>query len=124
MNYKEAIENLEYLISGECTDNQMAFTEEIEIAIDALRKLEQQKFIELPCKVGDTAWYISIERYVPLTYKIKEAKVINFRADCNGIFEFELKAEKSICVSTIEYVYFDKQKAEEKLKELNEKCTK
>ena len=119
MNCKEAIENLEYLISGECTDNQVAFTEEIEMAIDVLQKLEQQKFIELPCKVGDTAWYISIERYVPLTYKIKEAKVVNFRADCNGIFEFEIKVEESIFLLSSEYVYFDKQKAEEKLRELN-----
>lgn len=72
-----------------------------------------------PCKVGDTAWYISIERYIPLTYKIKEAKVVNFRADCNGIFEFELETEKSTFLLLYEYVYFDKSKAEEKLKELN-----
>lgn len=58
MTCKEAIENLEYLISGECTDNQMAFIEEIEMAIDVLQKLEQQKFIELPCKVGDVVYVI------------------------------------------------------------------
>ena len=38
MKYQEAIENLKYLISGDCTDNQMDFVEEIEMAINALEK--------------------------------------------------------------------------------------
>ena len=38
MNIREAIENLKYLISGDCTDNQMDFVEEITMAIDALEK--------------------------------------------------------------------------------------
>lgn len=80
---------------------------------------DKSQIFEIPCKMGDTAWYISIERYVPLTYKIKEAKVINFRADCDGIFEFELATEKSTFLLLSEYVFFNKSKAEAKLKELN-----
>ena len=38
MTYEKAIENLKYLISGECTGNQMDFIEEIEMAINALEK--------------------------------------------------------------------------------------
>lgn len=54
MKIQEAIENLKYLISGDCTDNQMDFVEEIEMAINALEKQIPQKPIEdgyysLPC---------------------------------------------------------------------------
>ena len=38
MTYEKAIENLKYLISGECTGNQMDFIEEIEMTINALEK--------------------------------------------------------------------------------------
>ena len=38
MKIQEAIENLKYLISDDCTDNQMDFVEEIETAINALEK--------------------------------------------------------------------------------------
>ena len=38
MKIQEAIENLKYLVSDNCTDNQTDFIEEIEIAIDALQK--------------------------------------------------------------------------------------
>lgn len=38
MKTQEAIKNLEYLISGDCTDNQMGFVEEITMAIEAIKK--------------------------------------------------------------------------------------
>lgn len=38
MTYEEAIENLQSLISNDCTDTQRDFFEEIEMAIDALKK--------------------------------------------------------------------------------------
>ena len=38
MIYEEAIENLKYLISDDCTDTQHDFVEEIKIAIEALEK--------------------------------------------------------------------------------------
>ena len=38
MTYEEAIDNLKYLISDDCTDTQNDFVEEIKIAICALEK--------------------------------------------------------------------------------------
>ena len=38
MRIQEAIESLKYLISGDCTDTQMDFVEEITMAIGALEK--------------------------------------------------------------------------------------
>ena len=46
MKIQEAIENLKYLISGDCTDNQMDFVEEIETAINALEKQIPKKPIQ------------------------------------------------------------------------------
>ena len=43
MKIQEAVENLKYLISGDCTDNQMDFVEEIEMAINALEKQMPKK---------------------------------------------------------------------------------
>lgn len=43
MDVREAIESLSYLISGECTDTQMDYVEEIEMAISALEKQEGKK---------------------------------------------------------------------------------
>ena len=43
MKIQEAIENLKYLISDDCTENQMDFVEEIEMAINALEKQRPKK---------------------------------------------------------------------------------
>ena len=43
MKIQETIENLKYLISDDCTDNQTDFIEEIEISIDALEKQMPKK---------------------------------------------------------------------------------
>ena len=43
MTYEEAIDNLKYLISDDCTDTQHDFVEEIKIAIEALEKLIPKK---------------------------------------------------------------------------------
>ena len=40
---EEAIESLKYLISGDCTENQMDFVEEIEMAIEALEKKREPR---------------------------------------------------------------------------------
>lgn len=45
MKIQEAIENLKYLISGDCTEDQMDFVEEIEMAIDALKKQIPKKYL-------------------------------------------------------------------------------
>lgn len=50
MTAEEAIDNLKYLISDDCTDNHFDYVDEIEMAIEALEKqieLEKaMKFIE------------------------------------------------------------------------------
>ena len=43
MTNKEAIENLKYLISDDCTDTQHDFVKEIKIAIEALEKQTPKK---------------------------------------------------------------------------------
>lgn len=43
MKPSEAIENLEYLISGDCCDTQMDYVEEIELAIAALREKRERE---------------------------------------------------------------------------------
>ena len=43
MTYEEAIENLKYLISDDCTDTQHDFVKEIKIAIEALEKQTPKK---------------------------------------------------------------------------------
>lgn len=81
---------------------------------------DKSRFVELPCKVGDKAYYISIKRYVPLLYEIKEADVVNFGVGFNGIFDVEVETKWSTFALDIKKVYFDKAKAEAKLKEVNE----
>lgn len=43
MTNQEAIENLQYLISDDCTDTQSDYVEEIELAIEALEKQTPKK---------------------------------------------------------------------------------
>ena len=43
MTNEEAIENLKYLISDDCTDTQRDFVKEIKIAIEALEKQTPKK---------------------------------------------------------------------------------
>lgn len=38
MDVKEVIDNLNYLISGDCTDTQMDYVKEIEFAIEVLER--------------------------------------------------------------------------------------
>lgn len=84
---------------------------------------DKSRIVELPCKMGDEAYYISIKRYSPLSYKLVKAKVIDFYISENGIYAVELKKSESNFTFTLNIckVYFDKSKAEAKLKELNEK---
>lgn len=80
---------------------------------------DKSLIIELPCKVGDEAYYIS-KRFSPLSYNILKAKVIDFSINRNGIYAVELKTLKSDYTFTLDIcnVYFDKSEAEAKLKEL------
>ena len=46
MTPKEAIDNLEYLISEDCTDSQFDFVDEVKFAIEALEKQIPKKPIK------------------------------------------------------------------------------
>lgn len=82
---------------------------------------DKSRFVELPCKVGDEVYYISIKRYSHLSYSILKAKVIYFCFNRNEIYAVKLKTLNSNFIITLPIckVYFDKSKAETKLKELN-----
>ena len=54
MTNEEAIENLKYLISDDCTDTQHDFVKEIKIAIEALEKQIPKKPISTKGKYGHT----------------------------------------------------------------------
>ena len=54
MTNEEAIENLKYLISGDCTDTQHDFVKEIKIAIEALEKQMPKKPTRTRGKYGHT----------------------------------------------------------------------
>lgn len=52
MTVQEAIKNLQYLITDDCTDTQFDYIEEIKLAISALEKQESLKSIQNePCYV-------------------------------------------------------------------------
>lgn len=87
---------------------------------ETIELLQSDRLIELPCKVGDEAYYISGKSH--LSYKILKAKVIDLSINRNGIYAVELKTIKSDYTFTLDIrkVYFDKSKAEAKLKEMEE----
>lgn len=95
----------------ECDDDALTFCEDFK---------DKSLIIELPCKVGDEAYLISVKRYSPLSYNLLKAKVIGFNINRNGIYNVGLKTLESDFTFTrhISKVYFDKSKAEAKLKEL------
>lgn len=84
---------------------------------------DKSLIIELPCKVGDEAYYLTYKSYNPLSYKVAKAKVIKFYIDRSGIFDIKFQALKSNFTFRLPIckVFFEKSKAEAKLKELNEK---
>lgn len=81
---------------------------------------DKSLIVELPCKVGDEAYLISVKRYSPASYRLVKAKVIGFNINKGGIYSVGLKALESDFTFTrhISKVYFDKSEAEVKLKEL------
>lgn len=83
---------------------------------------DKSRIVEVPCNIGDEAYYISIKRYYPLSYKLVKAKVTDFYINKNGIYAVEIKTLESTFTFTLNIckVYFDKSKAEEKLKEFND----
>lgn len=75
----------------------------------------------MPCKVGDKVYYLSIKKAVPLMHKIEEAGVLGYNIDRYGIFDVKIRQLNSNYVfrTGIDKIFFTKEEAEEKLKELN-----
>lgn len=76
--------------------------------------------VELPCKIGDKVYYLSIKSAIPLTYKIVQAEVLNYNINRYGIFDAKVKLlNNSVFSATIDEIFLTKEETEEKLKELN-----
>ena len=86
---------------------------------------DKSLIVELPCKVGDKVYYLSIKRAVPLMHKIAEAEVLDYNIDRYGIFDVKIRQLNSNYVfrTSIDKIYFTKSEAEAKLKELNNGTT-
>lgn len=125
MTCKESIKWLENLKSdlGESQFSELWHYEQA--LAETIELLQSDRLVELPCNVEDEAYYISVKRYSPLSYKLLKAKVIDLSINRNGIYAVELKTIKSDFTFTLDIrkVYFDKSKAEAKLKELNNETT-
>lgn len=92
---------------------------------EIIELLQSDKLIELPCKVGDKVYYLSIKKAVPLMHKIEEAGVLGYNIDRYGIFDVKIRQLNSNYVfrTSIDKIFLTKEEAEAKLKELNNGTT-
>lgn len=124
MTIEEAIDNLEYLISEDCTESHFDYVSEIEMAIEALNKAaeyedleEQGLLLRLPCKVGDKVWSI---RWGD---KAEESVMVDGKRYFRNVYKHKVTKEK---FSLYDYesigktVFLTREEAEAKLKEMGE----
>lgn len=73
------------------------------------------RYIELPCNIGDKAYYISVKD------ELKEIKITGFNIDRYGICDVECESIDSEFTFTlsIDEVYFNKLQAEKEIDKLN-----
>lgn len=73
------------------------------------------RYIELPCNIGDKAYYISVKD------ELKEIKITGFNIDRYGICDVECESIDSGFTFTlsIDEVYFNKLQAEKEIDKLN-----
>ena len=74
------------------------------------------RYFELPCNIGDNAYYIS---YCTKSYKPIEVKVIGFCIDVCEIWGVVCKTDSYPFTLPIDKVYFNKLQAEEESDKLN-----
>lgn len=87
---------------------------------ETIELLQSDRLIELPFKIGDKVYYLSIKSAIPLTYKIVQAEVLNYNINRYGIFDAKVKLlNNSVFSATIDEIFLTKEEAEAKLKELN-----
>lgn len=89
---------------------------------ETIELLQSDRLVELPCKVGDKVYYLSIKKAVPLMHKIEESGVLGYNIDRYGIFDVKIRQLNSNYVfrTSIDKIFLTKEEAEAKLKELNE----
>lgn len=121
MTCKESIKWLESL-KKELGQSQYQGLWHYEQALsETIELLQSDRLVELPCKVWDKVYYITIKRYAPLTHKIVEAEVLDYNINGYGICNVKIRPLNSEYAFTmsVDKVYFTKLEAEAKLKELN-----
>lgn len=125
MTIKEAIEILKDLriYDDDCETDVEALT----IAIDTLEKLEEGKLIELPCKVGDTVYYLGghYERHKTKVYvnEVTKSIVDHITIGQKGVPQIDVCDNENAwttfdCVDDFgKIVFLTKEEAEKKLEE-------
>lgn len=125
MTIKEAIEILKDLriYDDDCETDVEALT----IAIDTLEKLEEGKLIELPCKVGDTVYYLGghYERHKTKVYvnEVTKGIVDHITIGQKGVPQIDVCDNENAwttfdCVDDFgKIVFLTKEEAEKKLEE-------
>lgn len=121
MTYEESIKWLESLKKELGQIQYQGLWDWEEPLTETIELLQSHRLVELPCKVGDEAYYLTYKSYNPLSYKVAKAKVIKFYINRSGIFDIKFQALKSNFTFRLPIckVFFDKSEAEAKLKELN-----
>lgn len=126
MTIKEAIEILKDLriYDDDCETDVEALT----IAIDTLEKLEEGKLIELPCKVGDTVYYLGghYERHKTKVYvnEVTKGIVDHITIGQKGVPQIDVCDDENVwttfdCVDDLgKIVFLKKEEAEKALEEL------
>lgn len=74
------------------------------------------RYIELPCSIGDKAYYIS---YITKSYTLVEVKVIGFNIEICKIWGVVCKLDSNQFTLPIDKVYFNKLQAEKEIDKLN-----
>lgn len=121
MTCKDCIKLLENLKSN-LSKSQYQGSRHYEQALaETIELLQSDRLVELPCKIGDKVYYLSIKRAVPLTYKIVEGEVLDYNINRYGIFDVKISQLNSdyIFRTSIDKIFLTKKEAEAKLKELN-----
>lgn len=126
MTIKEAIEILKDLriYDDDCETDVEALT----IAIDTLEKLEEKKLVELPCKVGDTVYYLGghYERHKTKVYvnEVIKGIVDHITIGQKGVPQIDVCNDENAwttfdCVDDFgKTVFLTREEAEKKLEEL------
>ena len=114
------INSIDFLpvIKGKVSMSSIMYKECDDVEKHCLHFKDKSRIVELPCKVWDKVYYISIK--APLTHKIEEAEVLNYNINGYGIRTVKIRPLDSEYSFTtgIENIYTTKSKAEAKLKEL------